>query len=68
MNKSFTRGQASETKQEGFRCHLGGVFKLKKASFIPRKNTFIAYPKLGLTLSGLGGWTGRGKKTTLMTS
>ena len=68
MSKSFTRGQASETKQEGFRYHLGGVFKLKKTSFIPRKNTFIAYPKLELTLFRLGGWAERSKKTTLMTS
>ena len=48
---SFIRGQASETKQEGYHYYIRGVYKLKKASFIPvsvEKSTCIIYPKVGL--------------------
>ena len=51
QKSQFTVGQVSETKQEGYRYHLGEVNKLKKASFTPisvEKCTCIVDPKLGL--------------------
>ena len=46
INKAFTGGKASETKEEGYSYHLGGGHKLKKASFLfKQKKNLYCLPK-----------------------